>query len=80
MKPCPEGAAQGARADFNAHLSHTRIHVEHAFGRLKGCWRRIIKRNNQTQNVKNVVCVCVVLHNFCKNAECGLPGAPAGSA
>ncbi|KAK7884700.1 hypothetical protein WMY93_010355 [Mugilogobius chulae] len=35
MKPFPEGTARGPRAAFNACLSRARIHVEHAFGRLK---------------------------------------------
>ncbi|XDV20439.1 hypothetical protein PO909_025766 [Leuciscus waleckii] len=67
MKPFPEGTARGPRAAYNASLSRARIHVEHAFGRLKGRWRCIMKRNDcQTHNVKYVVSACVVLHNFCE--------------
>lgn len=67
MKPFPEGTARGPRAAYNASLSRARIHIEHAFGRLKGRWRCIMKRNYcQTQNVKYVVSACVVLHNFCE--------------
>lgn len=67
MKPFPEGTARGARAAYNASLSRARIHVEHAFGRLKGRWRCLMKRNDSlTKNVKYVVSACVVLHNFCE--------------
>uniref|UniRef100_A0A8C1VQM3 DDE Tnp4 domain-containing protein n=1 Tax=Cyprinus carpio TaxID=7962 RepID=A0A8C1VQM3_CYPCA len=67
MKPLLEGTARGPRAAYKASLSRARIHVEHAFGCLKGRWQCIMKRNDcQTQNVKYVVSACVVLHNFCE--------------
>ena len=67
MKPYPEfmGMPQKNRR-FNYNLSRARIVVEHAFGRLKGRWRCLIKRlDQQLDNVTNVVAACVVLHNIC---------------
>ena len=46
MKPFPDGTVRGPRAAYNACLSRARIQVEHAFGRLKGRWRCIMKRND----------------------------------
>uniref|UniRef100_A0A672N994 DDE Tnp4 domain-containing protein n=1 Tax=Sinocyclocheilus grahami TaxID=75366 RepID=A0A672N994_SINGR len=67
MKPFPEGTTRGPRAAYNASLSRARIHVEHAFGHLKGRWQCVMKKNDcQTQNVKYVMSACVVLHNFCE--------------
>ncbi|XP_060783114.1 uncharacterized protein LOC132890320 [Neoarius graeffei] len=66
MKPFPDGV-RGPRAAYNACLSRACIHVEHAFGRLKGRWRCIMKRNDsETKRVKHVVAACIVLHNVCE--------------
>ncbi|KAI7800694.1 putative nuclease HARBI1 [Triplophysa rosa] len=52
---------------FNHRLSSARIIVEHAFGRLKGRWRCLLKRNDININtVSDVVVACCVLHNFCE--------------
>lgn len=67
MRPFPDGTVRGPRAAYNACLSRARIHVEHAFGRLKGRWRCIMKRNDsETKRMRHVVAACVVLHNFCE--------------
>lgn len=74
MKPFPEGVARGPQLQFNACLSRARIHVEHAFGRLKGRWRCLMKRNDsQTTNIKFVVAACIVLHNFCESWKLDFP-------
>ena len=52
---------------FNFHLSRARIVVENTFGRLKGRWRRLMKRNDMNiDNVPYVITACCVLHNMCE--------------
>lgn len=67
MKPYPEYMGMPRKhRQFNYHLSKARIVVEHAFGRLKGRWRYLMKRlDHHLGNVPNVVTTCVVLHNIC---------------
>ena len=39
--------------------------VENAFGRLKGRWRWLLKRNDaQLQHIPPVIAACVTLHNI----------------
>ncbi|XP_076836809.1 uncharacterized protein LOC143482352 [Brachyhypopomus gauderio] len=53
---------------FNQHISRTRVVVENAFGRLKGRWRCLLKRNDcDIQLVKSMVLVCCALHNLCES-------------
>lgn len=69
MKPYPEyiGMPRKHRT-YNYQLSKDRIVVEHAFGRLKGRWRCLLKRlDYHLGNVPNVVATCVVLHNICES-------------
>lgn len=48
-------------------LSHARIVVENAFGRLKARWRRLMKQNDmEITNVPNIIAACCVLHNMCE--------------
>ena len=42
-------------------LSNARVVVEHAYGRLKGRWQCLLKRNNIS------VATCCVLHNICES-------------
>ena len=52
---------------FNYRLSRARMVVENAFGRLKGRWRRLLKRNDMTtEHIPTVIAVCCVLHNICE--------------
>ncbi|XP_071943732.1 uncharacterized protein [Antedon mediterranea] len=52
---------------FNRQLSSARVVVENAFGRLKGRWRRLLKRNDtSTIFSSDIVAACCVLHNFCE--------------
>ncbi|XP_033124681.1 protein ALP1-like [Anneissia japonica] len=52
--------------NFNYKLSLTRMVVEHAFGRLKGRWRLLLKENeHELANLRHVVQACCTLHNIC---------------
>ena len=52
---------------FNTKLSSARCTVERAFGRLKGRWRILDKRNDHNLNfVPTVITVCCILHNICE--------------
>ena len=52
---------------FNYRLSHARVVVEHAYGRLKGRWRCLLKRLDvDIANANNVIAACCVLHNICE--------------
>lgn len=67
---------------FNKKFSRARVVVENAFGRLKGRWRCLLKRNDSdTELVKSMVMTCCALHNLCENhgemyvTEWGTPAA-----
>ena len=52
---------------FNYRLSKARVVVEHAYGRLKGRWRCLLKRLDiDVGDVSQVVTACCVLHNTCE--------------
>lgn len=56
-----------AQRSYNFHLSRARIVVENAFGRLKGRWRRLMKRNDMNiDNIPHVITACCILHNMCE--------------
>ncbi|KAM9364221.1 uncharacterized protein KZ484_010498 isoform 2-T4 [Pholidichthys leucotaenia] len=52
---------------FNQTISRVRVNVENAFGRLKGRWRCLLKRNDcDIELVKSMVVTCCALHNLCE--------------
>ena len=68
MKPYPAtGTLNQKQRHFNYQLSCARIVVECAFGRLKGRWRCLMKRNDtDIMFMPTLVNVCCVLHNLCE--------------
>ena len=57
---------------FNYMLSRNRMVVEGTYGRLKGRWRCLLKRNDSnTDFVPTIVTACCVLHNLCEIHKSG---------
>ncbi|XP_063818102.1 uncharacterized protein LOC135056626 [Pseudophryne corroboree] len=55
------------QVNFTHTLSSARMVVEDAFGRLKGRWRCLLKRNDIAITlVPDVVAACCIFHNFCE--------------
>ena len=67
MKPYPETAAiMASQATFNKSLSKARVVVEQSFGLLKGRWRCLLtKLDESVDKVSETVKTCCVLHNIC---------------
>ena len=52
---------------YNFRLSSARAIVETTFGKLKGRWRCLLKRNDcGVDQVKQMTLACCVLHNICE--------------
>ena len=52
---------------FNYRLSRARVAVEDAYGRLKGQWRCLSKRNDtDVSDLPDLIAACCVLHNLCE--------------
>jgi hypothetical protein len=67
MKGYPEGNLNAKKRNFNYRLSRARFVVENAFGRLKGRWKCLAKRNDTTvQFLSTQVAACCILHNVCE--------------
>lgn len=67
----PEIAARLAERvrlrQFNKHISSIRIRVEHAFGKLKGCFPSLkaLGANQDIHEIYRAVQAMMVLHNLC---------------
>lgn len=49
-------------------ICRARVVIENAFGRLKGRWGYLMKRNDCAINlVKSMVLTCCALHNLCES-------------
>ena len=73
MKPYTDnGRLTPASKTFNYRLSRARIIVENAFGRLKGRWWCLLKRNDvELQHIPQAIAACATLHNICEiHKEC----------
>ena len=68
MKAFPDnGSLSCQQKTFNYRLSRARVIVEHAYGRLKGRWRCLLKRNDTSvHDLPTLVAACCVLHNICE--------------
>ncbi|KAM4607914.1 uncharacterized protein ACJ7VT_016057 [Polymixia lowei] len=68
MKPFSDtGRLTQEQHTYNARLSSARAIVETTFGKLKGRWRCLLKRNDcQLDLTKKIVLACCVLHNICE--------------
>ena len=68
MKAFPDnGSLSCQQKTFNYRLSRARVVVEHAYGRLKGRWRCLLKRNDVLiRDLPTLVAACCVLHNVCE--------------
>ena len=65
MKPFSDTGLTNRQRKFNYQLSHSRVVVENAFGRLKGRWRFLMKCNdNDIKYVPNIVTAC------CEEGDC----------
>lgn len=68
MKGYPEsGNSTQKQRNFNYRLSRARFVVENAFGRLKGRWKCLSKRNDTSiRFLSNLIAACCILHNLCE--------------
>lgn len=58
------------RESFNVYLNLARVKVEHAFGRLKGRWRILLKRIDLDHKfVPEIVAAVCTLHNFVEHEK-----------
>ena len=61
------GRLSSQQKTFNYRLSRARVTVEHAYGRLKGRWRCLLKRLDvNVSDVPRLVAACCTLHNICE--------------
>nr|XP_033932532.1 protein ALP1-like [Pseudochaenichthys georgianus] len=67
MKPFLDtGRLTPEQHTYNYRLSIARAVVEMTFGRLKGRWRCLLKRNDSELELTKMTVTCCVLHNICE--------------
>ena len=73
MKPFPQTRALTDRQrDFYKSLSSARVVVEQAFGLLKGRWRCLLdKLDESVDKVPFTIITCCILHNICLEVNDG---------
>uniref|UniRef100_A0A3Q3A0V1 DDE Tnp4 domain-containing protein n=1 Tax=Kryptolebias marmoratus TaxID=37003 RepID=A0A3Q3A0V1_KRYMA len=69
LKPFPNtGRLTSEQQFFNKKICGARVVVKNAFGRLKGRWHCLLKRNDcDVELVKSMVLTCCALHNLFEN-------------
>ncbi|XP_033935158.2 uncharacterized protein [Pseudochaenichthys georgianus] len=69
LKPFPDtGRLTAEHVIYNKNVCSARAVVENAFGRLKGRWRCLVKRNDcDVKLVKSMALTCCALHNLCES-------------
>lgn len=67
LKPYPGSVLTAEQEYFNYRLSSARMHVENAFGRLKGRFK-LLQKGPQTKftTTVKIIMACCVLHNLCE--------------
>lgn len=67
MKPYPQSRGITPRQQrFNSSLSSARVVIEQAFGLLKGRWRCLLtKLDESVDKVPSTIITCCILHNIC---------------
>lgn len=74
IKPYPGPGLSTKAKKFNTRLSRARVVVECAFGRLKGRWRSLLKRNDvRIDHMTTLVTACCILHNMCEVHKISFP-------
>ena len=85
LKAFPDtGRLSAEQLLYNKRVCRARVVVENAFGRLKGRWRCLLKRNDSSiELAKTMIVACCALHNLCEKhaedyqTELGIPAAVA---
>ncbi|XP_070571964.1 uncharacterized protein [Ptychodera flava] len=68
MKPFSDnGRLTPEQNQYSKRLSSARIVIENAFGRAKGRWRCLLKRNDCNLDIiPTIISACCILHNLCE--------------
>lgn len=68
LKPFPDNGRLSFEQQTYKKVCRARVVVENAFGRLKGRWRCVMKRNDSDiELVKSMVLTCCALQNLCES-------------
>ena len=74
MKPYTNAVLTPKQRYFNYRLSRARMVTEGAYGQLKGRWRVLLRKcENSSTNVRTFALACIVLHNICLHLSDTMP-------
>lgn len=74
MKDYPGRGLGADKQHFNESLNSARVHVEMAFGRLKGRFRMLLKRSDIHYTfMPEVIAACCTLHNLIEDSKDHFP-------
>ena len=66
LKPYTNAVLTPQQRYFNYRLSRARMVTEGAYGKLKGRWRVLLRKNESSkEQVRITTLACIVLHNIC---------------